>query len=104
GAGSDLASLTTRAERTAAGWAVTGHKVWTTLAHFARWMILLARTDPGAGKYDGLSYFLLPMDAPGIAVQPLVKMTGEGGFNQVLFDRAPMPADALLGAEGGGWR
>jgi alkylation response protein AidB-like acyl-CoA dehydrogenase len=104
GAGSDLASLTTRAERTADGWLVSGHKVWTTLGHKAKWMILIARTDPNAGKYDGLSYFLFPMDAPGVTVQPLVKMTGEGGFNQVIFERAPMPADAILGVEGQGWQ
>lgn len=101
--GSDLASLETRATRTEAGWVVSGHKVWTTLAHVSKWMILLARTDPTAHKYAGLSYFLAPMDAPGVTVQPLVKMTGEGGFNQVIFDSAPMPADALIGGEGQGW-
>jgi alkylation response protein AidB-like acyl-CoA dehydrogenase len=104
GAGSDLASATTRAERTAGGWRVTGHKVWTTLAHKSKWMILLARTDPRAGKYEGLSYFLFPMDAPGVTVQPLIKMTGEGGFNQVIFENAPMERDALLGQEGQGWQ
>ncbi len=104
GSGSDLASLTTRAVRTGDGYEVTGHKVWTTLAHVSKWMILLARTDPDAHKYAGLSFFLFPMDAPGVAVQPLVKMTGEGGFNQVIFDAAPMPADALLGEEGQGWQ
>jgi alkylation response protein AidB-like acyl-CoA dehydrogenase len=104
GAGSDLASVQTRAERTASGWEVSGHKVWTTLAHQSKWMILLARTDPQAGKYEGLSYFLCPMDAPGVTVQPLVKMTGEGGFNQVIFDHAPMPEDALLGRLGQGWQ
>ncbi len=104
GSGSDLASVQARAERTAGGWAVSGHKVWTTLAHKAKWMILLARSDPDAGKYEGLSYFLCPMDGPGVTVQPLVKMSGEGGFNQVIFDRTPMPADALLGAEGQGWQ
>ena len=102
-AGSDLASLSTRAMKTASGWEVTGHKVWTTLAHFAKWMILLARTDPDVNKYTGLSYFLFPMDAAGVTVQPLLKMTREGGFNQVVFDRAPMPADALLGEAGQGW-
>jgi alkylation response protein AidB-like acyl-CoA dehydrogenase len=66
-------------------------------------MILLARTSSDANKYAGLSYFLFPMDAPGVTIQPLVKMTGEGGFNQVLLDDAPMPADALLGREGQGW-
>ncbi len=105
GAGSDLASAQTRAERAPdGGWRVTGHKVWTTLAHEAAWMILLARTDPAAPKYDGLSYFLFPMNAAGVEVQPLVKMTGEGGFNQVIFSSAPMSADALLGRLGQGWQ
>lgn len=108
GAGSDLASLQTRAVKVDGGYRVTGHKVWTTLAHFARWMILLARTDPEAHKYAGLSYFLLPMDpdggSDGVTIQPLVKMTREGGFNQVLFDEAFMPDDALLGAPGQGWK
>jgi hypothetical protein len=104
GAGSDLASVTTRAVKTDDGWRVTGHKVWTTLGHEAKWMILLARTDPDVGKYDGLSYFLFPMDAPGVTVQPLVKMSGEGGFNQVILEDAPMAADALLGEEGQGWQ
>ncbi len=103
GAGSDLASLTTRAEPDGAdGWRVTGHKVWTTLAHVADWMILLARTGPA--KYEGLSYFLFPMKSAGVRVEPLVKMTGEGGFNQVMFEDAPMPRASLLGQEGQGWR
>ncbi len=105
GAGSDLASLETRAVAAPdGGWRVTGHKVWTTLAHVSKWMILLARTDPDARKYDGLSYFLLPMEAPGVTIEPLVKMTREGGFNQVIFDDAPMPEEALLGQLGQGWR
>ena len=102
-AGSDLASLRARAERDGDRYVVSGHKVWTTLAHFADYMILLARTDPEAHKYAGLSYFLFPMKTSGVIIQPLVKMSGEGGFNQVIFDRAPMPADALLGEEGRGW-
>src|SRR5690606_6243619 len=104
GAGADLAGLQATATPKRDGWVVTGHKVWTTLAHFAKWMILLARTDPSAHKYAGISYFLFPMDAPGVTVQPLVKMTGEGGFNQVIFDSAPMPKDALLGQLGQGWQ
>jgi alkylation response protein AidB-like acyl-CoA dehydrogenase len=104
GSGSDLASASARAEKEPnGGYRVTGHKVWTTLAHKAKWMILLARTDANAGKYEGLSFFLCPMDVEGVVVQPLIKMTGEGGFNQVIFDRAPMQADALLGKEGQGW-
>lgn len=104
GAGSDLASLQTKAVETEGGWKVSGHKVWTTLAHVAKWMILLARTNPEGNKYQGLSYFLFPMDVDGVEVQPLVKMTGEGGFNQVLFDEAAMPKEALLGELGQGWQ
>jgi alkylation response protein AidB-like acyl-CoA dehydrogenase len=104
GAGSDLAGVQTRAEPSDDGWRVTGHKVWTTIAHKSKWMILLARTDPTVGKYAGLSYFLFPMEAPGVSVQPLVKMTGEGGFNQVIIDDAPMPREALLGELGQGWQ
>ena len=103
GAGSDLASLSTRAVRVEGGYRVTGHKVWTTLAHAAAHMILLARTDPDAPKHRGLSYFLFPMDADGVTVEPLVKMTGEGGFNQVMFDGAFTPEDRLVGQEGQGW-
>ena len=104
GAGSDLASLATRAERDGTDWVVTGHKVWTTLAHFAQRMILLARTQPEGNKYAGLSYFVFPMAGEGITIEPLVKMTGEGGFNQVIFDHARAPGDALLGREGEGWK
>ncbi len=103
-AGSDLASLQTRAERRADGYVVTGHKVWTTLAHASSWMLLLARTDASVNKYAGLSYFLFPMKSEGVTIRPLVKMTGEGGFNEVLFAEAPMPLDALLGSEGQGWQ
>jgi len=104
GAGSDLASVQTRAEPAAdGGWTVNGHKVWTTLGTRAKWMILLARTDTTVGKYAGLSFFLMPMDVPGVQVLPLIKMTGEGGFNQVVMSDAPMPADAMLGKPGQGW-
>jgi alkylation response protein AidB-like acyl-CoA dehydrogenase len=103
-AGSDLASLSTRAEKQPDGsYRVSGHKVWTTIAHFADYMILLARTDPEDNKYAGLSYFLFEMSDSGVDIQPLTKMSGEGGFNQVIFDAAPMQADALLGEEGQGW-
>ena len=104
GAGSDLASVQTRAEPAGDGsYVVNGHKVWTTLGTRSKWMILLARTDPEAHKYAGLSFFLFPMEAPGVEVLPLVKMTGEGGFNQVIFTDAPMPGDAMLGKPGQGW-
>ena len=102
-AGSDLASLRTRARRDGDDYVIDGHKVWTTLAHFADYMILLARTDPDAPKHAGISYFLMPMKVPGVTVQPLIKMTGEGGFNQEILSDVRIPRDALLGQEGQGW-
>jgi alkylation response protein AidB-like acyl-CoA dehydrogenase len=103
GAGSDLASLRTSAVRDGETWVIEGHKVWTTLGRYADWCILLARTDPAAVKHGGISYFLAPVKIDGVEVQPLVKMTGEGGFNQVIWDKARIPADTLLGREGQGW-
>ena len=102
-AGSDLASLRTRAVRDGAEYCVDGHKVWTSLGRFADFMILLARTDPAAQKHAGISYFLAPLRIPGVEVRPLTKLTGEGGFNQVIFTGARIPANALLGREGQGW-
>jgi alkylation response protein AidB-like acyl-CoA dehydrogenase len=103
GSGSDLASLRTRAVREGDAWRIDGHKVWTSLGRFADHMILLARTDPAAAKHAGISYFLAPLRIPGVEVRPLVKLTGEGGFNQVIFTNARLPLDALLGREGQGW-
>jgi alkylation response protein AidB-like acyl-CoA dehydrogenase len=103
GAGSDLASLRTRALRDGDEWTIEGHKVWTTLGRYADWCILLARTDDAGAKHAGISYFLAPMKRPGVEVQPLVKMTGEGGFNQVIWNRVRIPGDSLLGREGQGW-
>ncbi len=102
-AGSDLASLQTRAVRNGDEWAVSGHKVWTSLGRYAHQMILLARTDPDAQKHAGISFFLAPMKIEGIEVAPLTKLTGEGGFNQIFFDDARFPAERLLGQEGQGW-
>ncbi|MFJ3834558.1 acyl-CoA dehydrogenase [Streptomyces sp. NPDC090054] len=106
GAGSDLASLRTRAERTATGtWRINGQKVWTSSAHTADHGILLARTDPDAPKHKGLGYFVVDMkNTPGIDVRPLKEITGEALFNEVWFDDAELPADALVGAVDGGWK
>ncbi len=102
-AGSDLASLQTRAVRDGDDYVINGQKIWTSGAHYADWMILLARTDPEAPKHKGISYFLLEMNTPGVSVQPLIDMMDNHGFNQVFFDNVRLPKECLLGEENRGW-
>ena len=101
GAGSDLAGIRTRAERTESGWRIEGQKVWSSAAASADYGLLLARTGPD--KHRGLSMFVLPMDAPGVTVRPLIQMDGESKFNEVFFDGAEVGDDALVGEVGQGW-
>jgi alkylation response protein AidB-like acyl-CoA dehydrogenase len=104
GAGSDLASLATRAERDGDEWIVTGQKVWTTWAHLADFAVLLARTDPEVPKRAGLTYFLLSLDQPGVTVRPLRHMGGEVDFNEVYLDAARVPDVQRVGTVGEGWK
>jgi alkylation response protein AidB-like acyl-CoA dehydrogenase len=103
-AGSDLASLRTKAERDGDEYVLNGQKIWTTLAHMARYGILLARTNPDAEAHRGISYFVLDMQSPGITVRTIKQMDYSASFNEVFFDNVRIPAGDLIGEENGGWR
>ena len=102
-AGSDLASLQTRAVRDGDDYVINGQKIWTSGAHLSDWCILLARTDPEATKHKGISYFLLDMKTPGVTVRPLIDMMDNPAFNGMFFDNVRVPKDCLLGEENRGW-
>ena len=102
-AGSDLASLRTRARRVDGGYAISGQKVWTSLAADAKWCMLLARTDPDSKAHGGLTYFLLDMGQEGVEARPIVQITGESEFNELFFDEAFVPDENILGDVGSGW-
>ena len=103
--GSDLASIRTRAHRTAAGWVINGRKVWTSGAHRAHYMIALVRTgEKTANRHEGMSQFLVDMQTPGLTVRPIINQVGEHDFNEVTFDDVLVPHENLIGSEGDGWK
>jgi alkylation response protein AidB-like acyl-CoA dehydrogenase len=102
-AGSDLASVRTRAEKEGDDFVLNGQKVWTSFAQYAQWIFVLARTDANVPKHKGLTFFLLDMQTPGITVRPLVQITGESEFNEVFFDNVKVPAGNILGSLNSGW-
>ncbi len=103
GAGSDLASLRTKAAPADGGFLINGHKIWTSYAQHAQWCAVLARTDADAPAHRGISYILVEMSSPGIEIRPLVQVTGDAEFSEVYFDNVEVPAENLLGELNGGW-
>ncbi|MFD4839214.1 acyl-CoA dehydrogenase family protein [Achromobacter sp. NPDC058515] len=104
GAGSDLASVRTRAEPAAGGFRLNGHKIWTSFADRAQWCFVLARTDPQASRHKGLSFLLVDMRSPGVRVEPIRQITGEAEFCEVFFENVFVPEDGLLGERNQGWK
>jgi alkylation response protein AidB-like acyl-CoA dehydrogenase len=104
GAGSDLASLSTKATRVEGGWSLSGQKVWTSSARTADWAICLARTSTGARRHDGITYFLVDMKSPGLDVRPLREITGEALFNEIFLTDVFVPDDCVVGEVDGGWK
>ena len=102
--GSDLASVKTKAYKRGSRWVVEGQKVWTTGAHFSHVMIALVRTDPESQRNEGLSQFVIPMDAASLTVRPIIDLTGGHDFNEVFFDSVELEEHALVGQEGNGWK
>ncbi len=104
GAGSDLAGLATRGVRDGDEWVINGQKVWTTLAHVAKWGMIPVRTNPDVPKHQGITYFVVDMEAPGVDVRPLYQITGEAEFNEVFFSDVRIPDDQRIDEVGAGWR
>jgi alkylation response protein AidB-like acyl-CoA dehydrogenase len=104
GAGSDLANVATTAVLDGDAWVINGQKVWTSLAHWAQWCFVVARTEKGSKRHAGLSYLLVPLDQAGVDVRPIIQLTGDSEFNEVFFDDARTDADLVVGQPGDGWR
>ena len=104
GAGRDLANVATSAVLDGDQWVINGQKVWTSLAHWAQWCFVVARTEKGSKRHAGLSYLLVPLDQPGVEIRPIIQLTGDSEFNEVFFTDARTDADLVVGAPGDGWR
>lgn len=104
GAGSDLANVSTTAVLDGDQWRLNGQKVWTSLAHWAQWCFVIARTEKGSKRHAGLSFLLVPLDQPGVEIRPIIQLTGDSEFNEVFFDDARTDASLVVGEPGDGWR
>lgn len=104
GAGSDLAGVSTTARLEDGKWVINGQKVWTSLAHVAKWVFVVARTESGSKRHKGLSFLLVPLDQPGVTIRPIQQLTGTSEFNEVFFDDAVTDADLIVGEPGEGWK